>query len=168
MEINNKSRRRLLLGVNSIALGSIVGGLPTKWTRPIVDAVMLPIHATTTVASASVPCSAAGSWRVTDTRAGENDPGAPLVLNADHTGLYDQIDPVRWIANGDTITLSFAFNQSIADLTGTMNADCTQISGNWGNTNTSASGTWTATRSSATIKTRKSISLAKKLNRSFR
>ena len=43
------SRRRLLTGLGLAA----TAGIPTRWTRPVVEAVILPAHAQT-----SIPCSA--------------------------------------------------------------------------------------------------------------
>ncbi len=61
-EVRNKSRRRLL---KSLAAGSGAVGtaalLPEKWTKPVVDAVVVPLHAQ--VSPVLNPPALAGTWR---------------------------------------------------------------------------------------------------------
>jgi len=144
--MNKHSRRRFICATNSAALLAAAGSLPVTWGRPVVNAVVLPAHADTS--QASLACDVVGLWTIKDTRAGENDPGATLQLKADNTGTYDSSDTVNWRLTGNTIVLTFIFNQSIAELSGTMSADCQSFSGSWGNALNNASGTWEAVRSS--------------------
>ncbi len=162
MDVKKTSKRRLLVGTSLIALGAV----PTRWTAPVVNSVLLPVHASTS--QASLACEAPGLWTVTDTSAGENDPGAPLVLNSDGSGTYNGNEPVSWSIADNVVTLSFDFNQSIAALIGTMRADCGAFSGNWDNAVTGASGTWTATRATTTANRQAVQATRKPSPRAFR
>lgn len=44
--INTPTRRKLLLGLGGTALGA--SQLPQTWSKPIIDSVILPVHAQTT------------------------------------------------------------------------------------------------------------------------
>ncbi len=46
--IHSKAKRRALLGAISTAGVVGVAKLPSQWTRPVVDHVLLPVHAATT------------------------------------------------------------------------------------------------------------------------
>lgn len=70
----NEGRRRLLKQIT--AAGAAVGtvaALPDRWTKPLVDAVIVPLHAQTSPSLVD-PASLAGSWTGTwtDVSAGTN------------------------------------------------------------------------------------------------
>jgi hypothetical protein len=82
--MSDKSRRKLL---KSIAAGSgaIVAGksLPESWTKPVVDSVILPVHAET-----SPPVGEATTYSESLTQNTTfNAAGGPLTFNFDVTGF---------------------------------------------------------------------------------
>jgi len=122
--MSNESRRKLL---KSIAAGSgaIVAGksLPESWSRPIVDSVLLPAHATTSQATLVI----AGATRV----CGDSDfiteyyidhnGAVPVLVQASAVGLADRIAvggsrPV----NSVRLTVYIAVNSYTVDLSCTL------------------------------------------------
>jgi hypothetical protein len=84
----NPSRRRAL---KTIAAGSAIAGglaLGGKWTRPVVDTVILPAHAQATNATAPATTAAPTTTACNTTLA-----SARFVTHRDQNGFYDQ--PVR-------------------------------------------------------------------------
>ena len=59
--MNKKDSRRKLLKSIAAGSGAVVAGksLPESWSKPFVDSVVLPAHATTTDATETVP---SGEW----------------------------------------------------------------------------------------------------------
>lgn len=87
-------------------------------------------------------CEVAGSWTIRDTRPGEDDPGAPLILNDDGTGEYANEYPVTHSINDSEVRIDITFPESTANLIGEINADCNQASGTWDNPVTGFMATW--------------------------
>ena len=65
MSESNKGRRKLL---KSIAAGSgaVIAGksLPESWSKPVVDSVILPVHAQTSPPTPCTPCLVAANYCV--------------------------------------------------------------------------------------------------------
>lgn len=135
---SSESRRKLL---KSIAAGSgaIVAGksLPESWSRPVVDSVMLPVHAQTSqnLGLSFVSCSSftppfgtiSGSFPVTITPATEFIPidlviqsNLGVIVNTDPSGVYQTdaggeatVTPFSFTGDpGDQIVLRFTFANS--------------------------------------------------------
>jgi hypothetical protein len=85
----NLSRRRALKTI--AAGGAIAGGLAMrgKWTRPVVDTILLPAHAQATNATAPVTTTPAPATTTCSTRLASAD----FDTHRDNGGYYDQ--PVR-------------------------------------------------------------------------
>ncbi len=135
--------RRQVLGVINVGLlGVLSTNLPARWTKPVVDTVLLPAHAQTS-------CSLVGNWLLKDTSPGKNDAGAYLALNANGIGIYNGSESVTWSnASGTTAIVTIAFGASTAQLNGDMSSDCNSMSGSWSNGVTGSVGTWSASRNS--------------------
>ena len=75
--MNKKDSRRKLLKSIAAGSGAVVAGksLPESWSKPFVDSVVLPAHATTTDATETVP---SGEWEGV-----LNFAGAPNANNSD-------------------------------------------------------------------------------------
>lgn len=73
-----KTTRRALLGTISAIGAAGATQLPTQWTRPVVDHVVLPVHAQTSLEGCQVTCTQAATQNVTIVTGGT----APVVTQA--------------------------------------------------------------------------------------
>ena len=60
--MNKTDSRRKLLKSIAVGTGAVVAGksLPDSWSRPVVDSVLLPAHAATSIRSFSGPVRRGG------------------------------------------------------------------------------------------------------------
>ena len=110
---SSDSRRKLL---KSIAAGSgaVIAGknLPDSWKRPVVDSVMLPVHAQT---SPACNTALAGTYQGT---------GTGTILRCDDV-QYDINPPIEIVIGADcSVSVTFTGNRPLTG-TGTLNADNT-------------------------------------------
>ena len=143
MSILSKNRRKVvkcLLGGSGGALAGV--SIPTSWTKPVVNAVILPVHATTSVG---------GSGGETTPGGGGETPGSicseQFCFNSDERYFFVinvEGDLISAIVSGlldgsgkGVISSSGAFGFSINQpeggliwwLEGTVDSSCTQING---------------------------------------
>lgn len=91
--MTNSSRRKLLKSI-AAGTGAVVAGksLPEKWTRPVVDSVMLPAHAETS----SPVCVIAGlycyAWGNNATEITVNADGTIDIVFTNNNGTWDNAD----------------------------------------------------------------------------
>lgn len=123
--MSNESRRKLL---KSIAAGSgaIVAGksLPESWSRPIIDSVLLPAHATTSQATLVIP----GATRTCNA----GDAVFSTEYYIDHSGavpvLVQGVTPAgpanRMVVDGTRSGTTETLNYTIATFGWQINIDC--------------------------------------------
>ncbi len=120
---SNDSRRKLL---KSIAAGSgaVVAGksLPESWSKPIVDSVLLPVHAETTSTGSNTEstCTAVDDeFTPTDILGGDGSVPAPGVLANDScTQVVSNTDPVlvqHGPVNSLTVNADGSFDYQVED-----------------------------------------------------
>lgn len=68
--MSNSSRRQLLKALTSSSGAIVVGkSLPEEWTKPIIDSVVLPVHARTSATdpdNPDTPCTQCGEQMLAD------------------------------------------------------------------------------------------------------
>ena len=131
MKNKNISRRKLIQTTG--LLGVIATQEPAKWSKPIVDTVLLPVHAATSAAeetsSASVNCSMSdlvGEWDWFydgETVSGDTD---DLYIN----GLT-RSGGVVWSISGADFTYTLTEGDDVFEVKGVMDATCTSMSGSY-------------------------------------
>jgi len=124
------SRRRLLTTTG--VLGVIAAQAPSKWSKPIVDAVILPTHAETSsdaASSDSVSCSmsdVAGRWQWFYDGQTESDDFDTLL--ADGT---TESGGVIWSISGVSFTYRLEEDGGVFEVKGTLDVTCTSMSGTY-------------------------------------
>ena len=108
----NTDRRKMLVGITGIAAG--LSQAPSKWTRPVVDVVLLPAHAQTSTTTMA-PTTAAP---VQTTPA----PCATPVLDTSHITVSNELvmrDP-SGLTSGGTATTQITNSSTVAISLSTM------------------------------------------------
>ena len=159
MSILSKNRRKVvkcLLGGSGGALAGV--SIPTSWTKPVVNAVILPVHATTSVGGSGGETTPGSGGETTPGGGGETTPGGggetpgsicseQFCFNSDERYFFVinvEGDLISAIVSGlldgsgkGVISSSGAFGFSINQpeggliwwLEGTVDSSCTQING---------------------------------------
>lgn len=97
-----QERRRLLQAVSAAGLGG-AAALPTHWSRPVVDSVLLPAHAQATPAATQPACNITCTFEATGI----------FLLSSNAIDLIDNTFVAQCVSeNGDTSFSSAVFTYS--------------------------------------------------------
>lgn len=123
MKQKNITRRKILTAAGLIGVAG--SQLPSGWTKPLVNSVILPAHAQTSGCSAE---DVAGNWAFSV----PSDPagGGTLYFKSDGT-WEDEGTPGSWSVSGNTFTFERTYVVSGATHnfrgTATLSSDCTSM-----------------------------------------
>ena len=98
------SRRKLLA---LLSVGGVGASLPSRWTRPLIDAVVLPLHAQASPAAVSAVSSFGGTVLIMDTEEETDVLPAEVCIEPRGGGRYDATVVVDFFALGEGPRVGF-------------------------------------------------------------